>query len=107
MQRLAGRRSRASPTSTSANFVRSGVLSTKPRHRRISTAICWCELSHTGCRKSLLAGCVRGPLPLHQIAQEFKETGDTRLRAPPELKPETRLVREGQGRTYAVLVLDD
>jgi hypothetical protein len=34
-------------------------------------------------------------------------TGETRLRARPELKPGTRLVREWQGRTYEVLVLDD
>jgi hypothetical protein len=32
----------------------------KTRHRRISAASCWCELSHTGCRKSLLAGCAPG-----------------------------------------------
>jgi len=44
---------------------------------------------------------------LRQYAQEFKETGETRLRARPELKPGTRLVREWQGRTYEVLVLDD
>ena len=44
---------------------------------------------------------------LRQYAQEFKETGETRLRARPELKPGTRLVREWQGRTYDVLVLDD
>ena len=44
---------------------------------------------------------------LRQIAQQFKETGaaDTPLR--PELKSGTRLVREWQGRTYDVLVLDD
>jgi hypothetical protein len=44
---------------------------------------------------------------LRQYAQEFNETGETRLRARPELKPGTRLVREWQGRTYEVLVLDD
>ena len=43
-----------------ANFVSSGALSTKPMRRRISAASCWCELSLTGCRKSLLAGCARG-----------------------------------------------
>ena len=43
---------------------------------------------------------------LRQYAQEFKETGETRLRARPELKPGTRLVREWQGRTYDVLVRD-
>ena len=44
---------------------------------------------------------------LRQIAQEFRETGSTRMRARPELKPGTRLVREWQGRSYEVLVLDD
>jgi hypothetical protein len=44
---------------------------------------------------------------LRHYAQEFNETGETRLRARPELKPGTRLVREWQGRTYEVLVLDD
>jgi hypothetical protein len=44
---------------------------------------------------------------LRQYAQDFKETGETRRRARPELKPGTRLVREWQGRTYEVLVLDD
>src|SRR6059058_4908515 len=107
MQQLAGRRSRASPSSTSAHFVRSGVLSTKPRHRRISAASCWCELSHTGCRKSLLAGWAPGrQRQLRQIAQQFKETGAANTPRRPELKPGTRLVREWQGRTYEVLVLD-
>jgi Protein of unknown function (DUF2924) len=44
---------------------------------------------------------------LRQIAQQFNETGKIRRRARPELKPGTRLVREWQGRTYEVLVLDD
>jgi hypothetical protein len=44
---------------------------------------------------------------LRQIAQEFRETGSTTIRARPELKPGTRLIREWQGRTYEVLVLDD
>ena len=44
---------------------------------------------------------------LRQIAEEFRETGSTRTRARPELKPGTRLIREWQGRTYEVLVLDD
>ena len=43
---------------------------------------------------------------LRQSAQEFKETGETRLRTRRELKPGTRLVREWQGRSYDVLVLD-
>jgi hypothetical protein len=44
---------------------------------------------------------------LLRIAQQFKETGEATIRARPELKPGTRLMREWQGRTYDVLVLDD
>jgi hypothetical protein len=44
---------------------------------------------------------------LRQFAQQFKETGEIRHRASLELKAGTRLVREWQGRTYEVLVLDD
>ena len=44
---------------------------------------------------------------LLRIAQQFKQTGETTIRARPELKPGTRLMREWQGRTYDVLVLDD
>src|SRR5205823_2410335 len=44
---------------------------------------------------------------LRQIAQQFKQTGKAMIRARPELKPGTRLVREWRGRTYEVLVLDD
>src|SRR5436305_1188608 len=57
MQQLAGRRSRASPSSTSASFVSSGAFSTKRRLRRTSAASCCCELSPTGCRRSLAAQC--------------------------------------------------
>jgi hypothetical protein len=39
--------------------------------------------------------------------QQFKQTGEATIRARPELKPGTRLMREWQGRTYDVLVLDD
>jgi hypothetical protein len=44
---------------------------------------------------------------LHQIAQQFKQTGAANTPRRPELKPGTRLVREWQGQTYEVLVLDD
>jgi hypothetical protein len=44
---------------------------------------------------------------LMRIAQQFKQTGEATIRARPELKPGTRLMREWQGRTYHVLVLDD
>jgi hypothetical protein len=43
---------------------------------------------------------------LRRIAREFKDTGDA-MRARAELKPGTRLMRQWQGRTYDVLVLDD
>jgi hypothetical protein len=42
---------------------------------------------------------------LLRIAQQFKENGAVRVCS--ELKPGTRLMREWQGRTYDVLVLDD
>jgi DUF2924 family protein len=44
---------------------------------------------------------------LHQIAQQFKQTGAATTPRRPELKPGTRLVREWQGQTYEVLVCDD
>jgi hypothetical protein len=44
---------------------------------------------------------------LRRIAQQFKETGDATMRARAELKPGTRLLRQWQGRSYDVLVLDD
>jgi hypothetical protein len=42
-----------------------------------------------------------------QIAQEVKQTGAATKRLRPQLKPGTRLIREWQGRTYEVVVLDD
>src|SRR5947209_1648088 len=44
---------------------------------------------------------------LRHIAAQFNETGEIRRRTRVELKSGTRLVREWQGRTYEVLVLDD
>jgi hypothetical protein len=44
---------------------------------------------------------------LRQIAQELKQTGEAGIRLRPQLKPGTRLMREWQGRTYEVVVLDD
>jgi hypothetical protein len=44
---------------------------------------------------------------LMRIAQQFKQTGEATIRARPELRPGTRLIREWQGRTYEVLVLDE
>ena len=44
---------------------------------------------------------------LRHISQQFNQTGEIRPRARLELKSRTRLVREWQGRTYEVLVLDD
>ena len=61
-------------------------------------------------RMQELAGGGLRPQPqrqLRRIAQQFKETGAATIRARPELKPGTRLVREWQGRGYEVLVLDD
>jgi hypothetical protein len=44
---------------------------------------------------------------LRQIAQELKQTGEAAKRFRPQLKSGTRLMREWQGRTYEVVVLDD
>ncbi len=44
---------------------------------------------------------------LRQIAQELKQTGGAAKRFRLQLKPGTRLMREWQGRTYEVVVLDD
>ena len=43
---------------------------------------------------------------LRQFARQLKENREERIGTRPELKPGTRLVREWQGRTYEVLVLD-
>jgi hypothetical protein len=43
---------------------------------------------------------------LRQVAQQLKQTGAANTRPRAELKAGTRLVREWQGRTYDVLVLD-
>ena len=105
MQRLAGRRSCASPGSASASFGSIGARSTKPMHPRISAASCCCELSHTGCRRSLSAASARSG-SVSSVNLLGSSTG-AQIRPRPELKPGTRLVREWQGRTYEVLVLDD
>ena len=44
---------------------------------------------------------------LRQFAQQLNGSQEVRIRPRPELKPGARLVREWQGRTYDVLVLDD
>ena len=44
---------------------------------------------------------------LRQIAQELKSGGQATRRLRPQLKPGTRLLREWQGQTYEVMVLDD
>jgi len=44
---------------------------------------------------------------LRQIAHELKQAGEAAKRLRPQLKPGTRLIREWQGRTYEVVVLDD
>jgi hypothetical protein len=59
--------------------------------------------------QELAGGGLRAELQrqLCRIAQQFKETGAATIRARPELKPGARLVREWQGRSCDVLVLDD
>ena len=104
MQRLAGRRSRASPTSTWASFVSNGALSIKPRRRRellLRAVAYWMqEVALGGLRPARQR-------QLREVAQQLNESQERRIRSRPELKPGTRLVREWQGQTYDVLVLDD
>ena len=42
-----------------------------------------------------------------EVRLELQQTGQVRIRPRLQLKPGTRLMREWQGRTYEVLVLDD
>jgi hypothetical protein len=44
---------------------------------------------------------------LRQIALQLQQTGQVRIRPRLQLKPGTRLMREWQGRTYEMRVLDD
>src|SRR5207237_10442383 len=107
-QRLAGRRSCASPSSALASFGSSGAFSTKRRRRRTSAANCCCELVAYRMQEVALGGLrPERPRQLRQFAQQRNGSQEVRIRPRPELKPETRLVREWQGRTYDVRVLDD
>src|ERR1700752_3243012 len=107
MRRFAGRRSRASPSSTSANFANSGVLSNKAEASpHLSRELLLRAVAHRMQEVALGGLRPHSQRQLLRIAREFNETeaGNTRPRA--ELKPGTRLGRECQGRTYDVLVLD-
>jgi hypothetical protein len=59
--------------------------------------------------QELASGGLRPELQrqLHQIALELQQTGRVAIRPRPQLKPGTRLLREWQGRTHEVLVLND
>jgi hypothetical protein len=46
-------------------------------------------------------------LPVGHLGFGAKQTGEAAKRFRPQLKPGTRLMREWQGRTYEVVVLDD
>src|SRR5271154_3968628 len=108
MQRVAGRSLRASLSSASASCVSIGAFSTKRRLRRSSVASCCCELVAYRMQELALGGLrPQRQRQLRQFAQHLNESQEGRIRPRPELKPGTRLVREWQGRTYEVLVLDD
>ena len=59
--------------------------------------------------QELASGGLRPELQrqLHQIALGLQQTGRVTMRPRPQLKPGTRLLREWQGRSHEVLVLDD
>jgi len=108
MQRLAGRRSCASPSSASASFGSSGAFSTKRRRRRTSAANCCLRAVAYRMQEVALGGLrPERQRQLRQFAQQLNGSQEVRIRPRPELKPGTRLVREWQGRTYDVVVLDD
>src|ERR1700720_4776770 len=109
MQRLAGRRSCASPSSASASFGSSGAFSTKRRRRRTSLSRELLLRAVAYRMQEVALGGLRPErqLQLRQFAQQLNASQEVRIRPRPELKPGTRLVREWQGRTYDVLVLDD
>jgi len=85
----------------------------------------WCELYKTATAprlsrelimravayriQELASGGLRPELQrqLHQIALELQQTGRATMRPRPQLKPGTRLLREWQGRSHEVLVLND
>src|SRR5271155_4665667 len=108
MQRVAGRSLRASLSSASASCVSIGAFSTKRRLRRTSVASCCCELVAYRMQELALGGLrAQRQRQLRQFAHQLNDSQEGRIRPRPELKPGTRLVREWQGRTYEVLVLDD
>ena len=59
--------------------------------------------------QELASGGLRPELQrqLHQIALGLQQTGRVTIRPRPQLKPGTRLLREWQGRSHEVLVLND
>src|SRR6266480_727811 len=59
--------------------------------------------------QELASGGLRPELQrqLDRIALELRQTGRVTMRPRPQLKPGTRLLREWQGRSHEVLVLDD
>src|SRR5689334_15283484 len=59
--------------------------------------------------QELASGGLRPELQrqLHQIASELQQTGRVTMHVRPRLKPGTRLLREWQGRSHEVLVLDE
>jgi len=107
--RPARKRSRASPISTSMSCARSGAVSTKPM------------LSHDLSRELLIRalayriqGVALGGLRPELTAPTAPDRNGTEANWSggenafrPQLKPGTRLMREWQGRTYEVVVLDD
>jgi len=90
MQRLAGRRSRASPSSISASFVSSGALSKASPH--LSGELLLRAVAYR--MQELALGGLR---PEWQFAEQLKQGGATLIRSCRELKPGTWLVREWQG----------
>ena len=99
MQRLAGRRSRARQ--------RWRALYKAEASPHLSRELLVRAVAHRMQEVALRGLRPRRQRQLRQIAQQYKQTGAANTPRHPELKPGTRLIREWQGRTYDVLVLDD
>jgi hypothetical protein len=107
MLRLAGRRSRASRSSISASFVDSGALYKADASLHLSHELLLRAVAYRMQEVALGGLRPERQRQLRQFAEQLKESREGRIRSRPELKPGTRLVREWQGRTYEVLVVQD
>src|SRR5258707_4834855 len=107
MQRLAGRRSCASPSSASASFGSSGAFSTKRASPYLSRELLLRAVAYRMQEVALGGLRPERQRQLRQFAQQLNGSQEVRIPPRPELKAGTRLVLEWQGRSHEVPVVDD